>query len=209
MRAIVRAITPLGDSLIALTLQTDSAQPHRAGQYSVLSLPGVDEAAFFSIESLPLEQPLMRFFLRLGEAPIDTAIAALQVGDSLDAGAPTGAFAAAEDGDLLVFAAGGTGITPLIAMLKQLIINKDRRRLHLIYAVRSRAEVGLADSLRLLSAAGVMVRLVIGEPLQLTAADLNGDAVRLHICGSEAMVATLTDQAKALGVDTVLTEPDP
>ena len=206
MNATVIAIETVAPKLVKLTAELDNTVDHRAGQYTVFSIDGVEGQAYYSIASIPADQPHLTFLIRLGDSALDVATAALSVGDRLNISDPAGNFAPASDGDALIFVGGGTGIAPLLAMLRQLVADNDPRRLRLVYGIRGPEELSFEEELEALRQAGVNVRIVEGEPVQLMDHDLAGIAPRLHLCGSKAMIEALSTQANEAGVDRIITE---
>lgn len=207
MLATVTEYTRLSEDLIKLRVQNPTAQPHRSGQYSIVSLPGVEGQAYFSIASPAFEQPEMTFLIRLGDAALDEGLKQLKVGDGIDVAPPAGRFVPAEDGDALLFLGGGTGIAPMLAMVRELVRENDPRRIRLVYGYRDATECAFDHELKGLEQAGVIVQRVIGTAIVLDQAMLDGELVRGHICGPKPMIAALQSQAAALGLNALSTEP--
>ena len=207
MDATVVEKVRLSDDLIKLRLRFDHPMPHRSGQYSVLSVPGVAGKAYLSIASPASDQPQMTFLVRLGESPLDQALGALEPGALISAESPAGKFVAASDGDALLFIAGGTGIAPMLAMLLQLVEARDPRPMQLVYGIRNHAELGFESELASLEGAGVVVTIIEAAPIELTSGWLRGRVTRLHACGPKAMLEALAAQAETLGCAPILTEP--
>jgi predicted ferric reductase len=79
----------------------------------------------------------------------------------------------------LVFVAGGVGITPHISMLRHMMDVRDAaRRVLLVYASRSRADILFADELRTIEASG-HPRLKVVHLLSEPPADWHGETGRL------------------------------
>jgi len=207
MLATVTEYRRLSEDLIKLRVQNPTAQPHRSGQYSVVSLPGVEGQAYFSIASPAYEQPEMTFLIRLGDTELDERLKHLRVGDEVDVSPPAGRFVPAEDGDALLFLGGGTGVAPMLAMVRELVRTNDSRPIRLVYGYRDTTECAFDDELAALEQAGVTVQRVIGTAIVLGEDMLDGELVRGHICGPKPMIAALQTQAAALGLDALNTEP--
>lgn len=205
MNATVIRQQTLASDLIKLVLRFDRAQAHTSGQYSILSLPGVEGEGYYSIASPASAQPEMSFLIRVGAAPLDQGLAALKVGDQIIAQPPAGKFGLGDQGDSLVFVAGGTGIAPMLAMLLQSVENADPRPKRLLYGLRCEAEIGFDSQLETLKAAGVQIDLYLGEPVRL---DSNiSSTAAIYACGPEAMLQGLAEQAETLGLTRPLIEP--
>ncbi len=197
----------LSHDLIKLRVTFAQPVPHRSGQYCVLAVPGVPGKTYLSIASPASDQPAMTFLIRLGDSPLDQALAKLKPGDVLEAEPPAGKFVPASDGEHLLFVAGGTGIAPLLAMLRQCVEEGEPRPMQLVYGVRHLQELGFEAELQELKEAGVAVTVIEDAPVQLESSWVNGGATRVHVCGPKAMIAALSEQAETLGCAPILTEP--
>jgi ferredoxin-NADP reductase len=205
MNTTVFSHQTLAPDLIKLVLQFDEAQSHVSGQYSVLRLPGVADQGYYSIASPASAQPKMTFLIRVGDSPLDQALAKLKVGDQVNAEAPAGNFELGNQGDALVFVAGGTGIAPMLAMLLQSVENVDPRPKRLLYGMRDETEAGFQSELASLRRAGVQIDLYIGEPVCLDSSISSTAAI--YACGPKPMLEALAEQAESLGLEVPLTEP--
>ncbi|WP_168791378.1 ferredoxin--NADP reductase [Paraburkholderia aromaticivorans] len=118
-----------------LTLRVPCADATVQRCYSLSSAPGIDHAPKITIKRV-----------RDGRAS-NWMCDSVQPGDELDVMAPAGIFTPRSlDGDLLLFA-GGSGITPVLSILKSALVN-GRGTLTLIYANRDAQSVIFADELR-------------------------------------------------------------
>jgi len=118
-----------------LTLKVPCADATVQRCYSLSSAPGIDRAPKITIKRV-----------RDGRAS-NWMCDSVRPGDELDVMAPAGVFTPRSlDGDLLLFA-GGSGITPVLSILKSALVN-GRGTLTLIYANRDAQSVIFADELR-------------------------------------------------------------
>jgi 3-ketosteroid 9alpha-monooxygenase subunit B len=118
-----------------LTLKVPCADATVQRCYSLSSAPGIDHAPKITIKRV-----------RDGRAS-NWMCDSVRPGDELDVMAPAGVFTPRSlDGDLLLFA-GGSGITPVLSILKSALVN-GRGMLTLIYANRDAQSVIFADELR-------------------------------------------------------------
>ncbi|WGS54031.1 ferredoxin--NADP reductase [Paraburkholderia sp. D15] len=118
-----------------LTLKVPCADAVVQRCYSLSSAPGIDAAPKITIKRV-----------RDGRAS-NWMCDSVQPGDELDVMAPAGVFTPRSlEGDLLLFA-GGSGITPVLSILKSALVN-GRGMLTLIYANRDAQSVIFADELR-------------------------------------------------------------
>ncbi|WP_175597008.1 2Fe-2S iron-sulfur cluster binding domain-containing protein [Peristeroidobacter soli] len=111
-------------SVALLTLKLDRAEDFvfQSGQYIRLAAPGVGEARAYSIASTTRELPLIELMIRL--VPDGKMSRWLQevakVGDRVKLQAPLGAFGLDDRARRHVFIAGGTGLAPVLSMIRSL-----------------------------------------------------------------------------------------
>lgn len=150
----------------------------------------------------------------------------LTVGGFLHVAAPAGRFGCTEAGPLaaapgapapraVLLIAGGVGITPMMSVIRYLTARGWPGTLHLLYAVRTSADVIFGDELRALAAAHPGLRVTItvsgddptwnGARGRITPAliadavpDLAG--VPALLCGPDAMMAATRAMLRELGV---------
>ncbi len=118
-----------------LTLKVPCAEATVQRCYSLSSAPGIDQAPKITVK-------------RVRDGRVSNWMCdSVQAGDELDVMAPAGVFTPRSlDGDLLLFA-GGSGITPVLSILKSALVN-GRGMLTLIYANRDAQSVIFSDELR-------------------------------------------------------------
>ncbi|MEN2474106.1 ferredoxin--NADP reductase [Burkholderia sp. GS2Y] len=121
-----------------LTLNVPCADATVARCYSLSSAPGIDAAPKITVKRV-----------RDGRAS-NWLCDRVQAGDTLDVLPPAGVFTPRTlDGDLLLFA-GGSGITPVLSILKSALVH-GRGMLTLIYANRDERSVIFRDELQQLA----------------------------------------------------------
>jgi vanillate O-demethylase ferredoxin subunit len=139
---------------------------------------------------------------RGGSAFIHTA---LRVGDLVSVSAPRNNFPLAAAATHHVFFAGGIGVTPFLAMARQL--NAEGRPWALFYGARSRARAAFADTLARLAAARcgkLTVRFddeAGGGPFDLQALMSGQPDAAFYCCGPKPMLDAFSRAAEALGVE--------
>ncbi|CAE6913057.1 3-ketosteroid-9-alpha-monooxygenase, ferredoxin reductase component [Paraburkholderia nemoris] len=118
-----------------LTLKVPYADAIVQRCYSLSSAPGIDRAPKITVK-------------RVRDGRVSNWMCdSIQPGDELDVMAPAGVFTPRSlDGDLLLFA-GGSGITPVLSILKSALVN-GRGMLTLIYANRDAESVIFSEELR-------------------------------------------------------------
>ncbi|EGC99214.1 putative oxidoreductase, partial [Burkholderia sp. TJI49] len=121
-----------------LTVNVPCAEAAVARCYSLSSAPGIDAAPKITVKRV-----------RDGRAS-NWLCDRVRAGDALDVLAPAGVFTPHTlDGDLLLFA-GGSGITPVLSILKSALVH-GRGMLTLIYANRDERSVIFRDELQQLT----------------------------------------------------------
>lgn len=111
-------------SVALLTLELDRFEGFvfQSGQYVRLAAPGVGEARAYSIASTTNELPLIELMIRL--VPDGKMSRWLQeiakVGDRVKVQAPLGSFGLDDRARRHVFVAGGTGLAPVLSMIRSL-----------------------------------------------------------------------------------------
>jgi len=139
----------------AVSLVLDVPEDHcarfryRAGQFLTLrvTVDGEDLRRCYSMSSAPLEENLQITVKRDPGGVVsnwlnDTASA----GGEIHAAPPEGRFLLRDTSDEIVAFAGGSGITPIMSLLRAALPNSPRR-IRLFYANRSRESVIFADAL--------------------------------------------------------------
>jgi predicted ferric reductase len=190
----VVSVTSEAPRVWTLTLERSSnrAMNYAPGQFQFLRLRGSSvwtEEHPFSIASSP--SPDGRISVTIKECGDFTAtIGHVKSGDRATVHGPFGRFSHVyHPGDAnLVFVAGGIGITPLMSMLRCMRDRAESRRVLLIYANRTVADIAFRRELESIEAAGCPALKTI-HVLSQPPADWVGLSGRLDI----AMLATLCD----------------
>ena len=181
--------------------------PFRAGQYVnvIVNVGGVRTSRPYSISSAPLAG---RLELTVRDKPggfvAPYFFNDLKVGDVLETSGPTGRFYHEPliDGENLVFLAGGSGITPFMSMIREMVQRKHPLRINLLYGSRTPEDVIFRGELEKLAAthSNFTFSLVISEPpegyrglkgfldsklIAQLVADIQGKT--FYVCGPRAM----------------------
>ena len=197
-----------------------SLPPFRAGQYVnvFVTIGNVTTSRAYSISSSPGED-CIDLTIRNREdgfvAPF--LLNEINIGDELESTGPAGGFyyESLIDGDDLVFLAGGSGITPFVAMLENFVHNGSAIKVHLLYGSRTPEDVIFAERLAKIAKAypHLKVTLVISDPpegydgptgfldaktIQQHVGDVAGKM--FYLCGPNAMLDLCRSALKELGV---------
>jgi len=143
-----------------LRLEVDDRVEHLAGQHYVVRLSAPDgytAQRSYSVASPPSD-PLCEFFVeQLDNGEVSTYLAEdAMVGDVLDVRGPIGGWFVWDGTSPAVGIAGGTGVVPLVAMLRHAVALGRGDLLHLVVSARTLAELPYADEL---IAAGAFIAL--------------------------------------------------
>jgi ferredoxin-NADP reductase len=201
--------------------------PFRAGQYVnvFVDVDGVLTSRPYSIASSPQRSGEGGGTLELtvrekpGGFVAPYMLNELGVGDEVETTGPEGSFYHEPliDGDDLVFLAGGSGITPFMSIIRDVLQREIPLQMHLVYGSRAPTDVIFGDELAQLAAAhpNFTYSLVISEPPEgydgLTGF-LDADCVReqvgkidgktFYICGPGVMYEFCLAALAELGVPT-------
>jgi ferredoxin-NADP reductase len=201
--------------------ETGYLPPFQAGQYInvFVAAQGVRSSRPYSIASAPNQ----RAYYDLTVKAVPDGFVSLflledvAVGDRLTSTGPMGGFfhnplSHSKD---VVYLAGGSGITPMMSMIREVTDRGLDRRMHLLYGSRTPDDIIFADELERLAAAhdNLTVDMVISEPpdgyqgltgfldrelISERAGDLTNKT--FFVCGPEAMYTLCRSELEALGL---------
>lgn len=217
VRSIV-ATTPL-TRLIRLDL---GSRPFvfQAGQAALIGTHGQTERRPYSIASSPDDAERhhrLEFLVKVdAQGSIGPHLASVERGTRIDFEGPSGAFtlAGGPPAASYFFIAGGTGISPLRAMLRHLIASESGARLSVLYSAKVPEELAFREELERLARRDlIQLHLTVtGEPGiawagprgRITMEALRGalpskEAV-CYLCGPPAMVDDVPPLLRQLGV---------
>ncbi|MEM1049695.1 MAG: pyridoxamine 5'-phosphate oxidase family protein [Pseudomonadota bacterium] len=141
----------------------------------------------------------------------------LQTGDVIDASAPAGDFGLPGKDDPVVLVSAGVGITPMMAMLQQIVLDGARRPTWFVHSARNGSTHAMGDEVRKLAQDHIQTRLFYSQPRcqdrigrdydvagRLSVRDLldlnTGTEAHYMLCGPPAFVADLRDGLETAGV---------
>jgi ferredoxin-NADP reductase len=220
---VVEAVpeTPRAKSLL---LEVPGWEGHRAGQHVDVRLTapdGYQAQRSYSIASAPEEERVELVVERLDDGEVSPYLAdELRAGDKLELRGPIGGWFTweSEEGGPLFLVGGGSGIAPLMAMIRHRAAAASDAPCRLLYSSRSREETIFADDLdRLADSDGSLEifhtltrsrppgwtgyarridREMIGE-----VAPSPGEEPRTFICGPTPLVESVATELVGLGHD--------
>jgi ferredoxin-NADP reductase len=222
--ATVTGIGPETADVKTLTLALPDWQPHRAGQHYDLRLTALDgyqAQRSYSIASPPERMGEIELTIeRLEDGEVSSYLHdVLIVGDQLEVRGPIGGYfvwEAAMGGPLLLIA-GGSGLVPLMAMLRHRAAAGSTVPTRLLYSSRTPADVIYRDELEALHAANNGLEVIHtftraqppgwrGYARRIDTAMLRevmqplGPAPLTYICGPTLLVETAANGLAELGV---------
>jgi ferredoxin-NADP reductase len=133
---------------------------HLAGQHVDVRLTaedGYQAERSYSIASAPEEQRLALTVERLDDGEVSPyLVGELRVGDKLELRGPIGGFFVwrATEAQPLLLIAGGSGVVPLMAMLRHRAAAKAKTPARLLYSSRTQSDIIYRDELDRLAASG-------------------------------------------------------
>jgi ferredoxin-NADP reductase len=210
----------------AMTLRFDVAgwPGHRAGQHADLRLTapdGYQAARSYSIASPP-EEPALAFTVeRLEDGEVSPYLVdVMQPGDEVELRGPVGGWFVwdVDDGGPLLLVAGGSGIVPLMAMLRHRAVCRSTAPARLLVSARTLEDLIYREELRALKEASdsldVSVTLTRDTPAgwegftrridREMLAEVEwpaSDSPRTYVCGPTSFVEVAADALVALGHD--------
>jgi ferredoxin-NADP reductase len=195
--------------------------PFQAGQYInlFLEVDGVRTSRPYSIASSPTQLAYYDVTVRRVEDGFVSSylLKEVSVGDTFQSTSPSGQFYHNPlfHGDDLVFIAGGSGITPFMSMIQEVVDRDLDRRIQLIYGNRSNQDIIFGNRIekRTMHHKNLTMHTVISEPDKsynglngfITAeliAELvdNIDGKMFYVCGPEAMYTFVLAELEKLKV---------
>jgi len=222
--ATLKAVKQETPKVKTFTLALPDWMPHAAGQhYDVrLTAPdGYQAQRSYSIASEPERAGEIDLTVEVIEdGEVSTYMhEALEVGDKLELRGPIGGYFVwrAEMGGPLLLIGGGSGIVPLMSMLRHRARSGSKVPARLLYSLRTPSDVIYADELRRLGQPGTSLevfltftrarpdgwkgyaRRIDREMLNEVVAPL-GRSPRAYICGPTLLVETAADLLTQIGV---------
>ncbi|CAJ1584743.1 benzoate 1,2-dioxygenase electron transfer component BenC [[Mycobacterium] wendilense] len=211
----ITALTRLSSTTVAFSVEIPNRDElvFLPGQYVNIKVPGTDETRSYSFSSAPDEKTLS-FLVKLtpGGAMSTYLEHRAAVGDQLTFTGPNGSFFLREGEGPALLLAGGTGLAPILSILRTLRAGSPRP-LHLIYGVSTDEDAVELDTIAQLATElgdfswdycvsdenstathkGYVTALMTREHLH------DGDA-SIYLCGPPPMVESVRQHVEATGV---------
>jgi toluene monooxygenase electron transfer component len=214
-RAELIAIEELTPEIRRFTFRPEGGADFLPGQYAILHLaPGLRRA--YSMCNLPDGTHLQIISKRYAGGAGSTALAAMTSGESLTIEAPFGACTLKPRPGRKIFVAGGTGISPILALARQAAQEgvDFGAPVDVIYCARRAADLAAGDELAAAvgQIPGARYHPVLEEdpegraaltgraPEAIAAMDFDPAAVEFYVAGPPVMVNAVKAQLKEAGV---------
>lgn len=140
----VAAAAPVSGDIWQLRLDvTDAPFEFDAGQFVEVNVPGSDEWRAYSMANSPSRLDEIELLVRyiVGGAFSELMASRLATGDTLRVRGPYGQFRVAEGFSPVIMVAGGSGMAPILSMLRQLSEQGSEREIVFFYGARTRADL--------------------------------------------------------------------
>lgn len=202
----VEAVTRNVGRFVTTKPEGYSFRPGQATEVSIAKDGWKDEKRPFTFTSLP-EDPLLEFTIKIypEKDGVTDRLAELQVGEELIIGEPWGAIEYKEPG---VFIAGGAGVTPFIAILRDLQKKEEIDGNRLLFSNETEDDIILAGELRRMLGDGALY-IVTSEDSEtyregridesFLSQEIKDFDQHFYVCGPPAMVDDVTSSLKSLG----------
>jgi len=228
--ATVKATRQETPNVKTLTLALPSWTPHRAGQHYDIRLTaedGYSAQRSYSVASEPERAGVIDITVeRIGEGEVSPFLDDIAVvGDRFEVRGPIGGYFVwdAASGGPLLLVAGGSGVVPLMAMLRHRAASRANDAARLLYSSRTFDDVIYRDELDALAkdGVGVFYTLTRSQPagwsgyarriddrMLAEVAKPLGRNVLAFVCGPTALVETTADGLERAGLspDRIRTE---
>lgn len=203
---IVRDVQRVSSSTAILTLTMEEscgAPDYLPGQYAQLTLPGHDDKRAYSFSNWPATGDVTFLIRLLPDGLMSNYLReSCQPGDRIAMDAPFGTFYLRDVTRPVVMMAGGTGLSAFLAMLDKLALEGCDYPVHLLYGVRTSADICEAQRLRGYSARlrAFSVEIVLSAPDDewqgktgyitdnIVLPDACARGFDLYVCGPPALV---------------------
>jgi ferredoxin-NADP reductase len=212
-----------GARIVAVTRETPTAKTfrfalerpseHRAGQHYIVRLTAPDgytASRSYSVASAPDGSNLIDLTVeRLEDGEVSTFLHDLaEVGDEVDVRGPIGGWFVWDGTTPALLVGGGSGLAPLMAMLRLARRNDNVDLLRLVVSVRTPEDLYYANEVVGPQTSIVYTRAAppghTRAPARLAPADVPQPLVQgavTYVCGSPAFADAATDVLRAAGVD--------
>ena len=215
--ARVSGLDRLSPTTVALTLETPARDElaFLPGQYVNIAVPGTGETRSYSFSNAPDDKHLT-FLVKLTPGGLMSSWLedVASVGDEVTFTGPNGSFFLRETDRPVLLLAGGTGLAPILSILRRLRADGTTRPVHLVYGASTDDDVVELETLEELAASidGFTWEHVVSDPgttaphqgyvMSLIRPEhlYDGD-VAVYLCGPPPMVEAVRGHFAETGVE--------
>ncbi len=221
---VITALETVGHETVRLELRLEPDEQggldcqFEAGQFMELQLPGGEERRAYSLANTGNWEGICEFFIRLRPGGLFSTYLRdrARPGDRITAHGPQGAFGLHETGlRPRWFVAGGTGLAPLLAMVRQMAEWQEPQPARLLLGVNEEQDVFGLPELKAVAAElpGFAYEVCVwrpgpswpgkpATPADVLAARLPAEAVKpdVYVCGPPPLIDSVVAAAEAGGV---------
>ncbi|HEX2074922.1 MAG TPA: benzoate 1,2-dioxygenase electron transfer component BenC [Geodermatophilus sp.] len=215
-RGSITALDRLSPTTVGLTIEIDDrdALAFLPGQYVNIAVPGTEESRSYSFSSGPQDKALT-FLIKLAPGGVMSEYLDQRaaVGDEITFTGPHGSFFLRESDAPLLLLAGGTGLAPVLSILRTLEAQGSSRPMHLVYGVTTDDDLVETDTIQQLadSVHGLTWDYCVADPATkapnqgyvtglMGPEHLHGGDTAVYLCGPPAMVEAVRKHVGDLGV---------
>ena len=213
----VRHLERLSATTVALGVEI----PNRSelaflpGQYVNIAVPGTDQTRSYSFSNAPHDD-LLTFLVKLtpGGVMSDYLSQRAAVGDTISFTGPNGSFFLRENDRPVLLLAGGTGLAPVLSMLRTLRGGSNRRKAHLIYGVSTDEDLVALDEIEEIASTltGFTWDFCVSDPEStaehkgyvtslIAPKHLYDGDVAVYLCGPPPMVESVRTHVTKAGIE--------
>ncbi len=222
--AEITAIEPVGENTVRLTLHLapgddgGNVAEFEPGQFVELEVPGQAIRRAYSLANTGNWEGRLEFLIRLQPGGLFSTWLREQAhaGQTLIVHGPQGAFGLSENGlRPRWFVAGGTGLAPMLSMLRRMAEFQEPHPARLYFGVNRVEELFCLTELEALKAELPLLQVILcvwkpdqgwqgfcGTPVDALAQDLDGLNARpdIYLCGPPALIDAAESAARSQGV---------
>lgn len=232
-KATIVELSPAGTGAVRLLLRLENdlalgqAAKFHPGQFMELTVPGTRVSRAYSLANTPNPEGFLEFLIRLQPNGVFSGYLtrSAKAGDVIAVRGPQGGFRIdASSPAPRWFVAGGTGLAPILSMLRKMAEAGERRAPRLFFGVNKEEELFAQEAIESLQQALPQLVITIcvwrpesdwrgfsGTPADALAKALAAGAETpdLYVCGPPGLATAVEAAARAAGValERIFTEP--
>jgi propane monooxygenase reductase component len=206
--AVVTAIEALTHDIVRLVLEVESEFDFTPGQYVDIHVPGATDGArrSFSMANLPGDRRIELMIKRYAGGRLSGMLdGSIKVGDSIGFTGPYGSLRVRETDRPILMIAGGSGMAPILSLLRELSRQRCGRPIRFFYGARTEQDLFHVDEILRLATEDFVFTPVVERFVHevvdefLTGGELDGPDV--YMCGPPPMVEAAEEMLERHGID--------